>query len=62
MEVYRTTKYGAKAATVIVAFVRWAIPVFVGLLIGYNALQVKMLDDLKLRLPAAPGAQKAGEE
>jgi len=54
MEVYRTTKYGAKAATVIVGLVRWLIPVFVGLLIGYNALQVKMLSDLKAQHGAQP--------
>lgn len=47
MEVYRTAKYGAKATTLLVTFVRWAIPIGVGLLIGFNALQTKMLEDLK---------------
>mgnify|MGYP001279829121 CR=1 FL=1 len=46
MEVYRTAKYGAKATTLLVSFVRWAVPVGVGLLIGYNALQSKIMDGL----------------
>lgn len=52
MEVYRTAKYGAKATTLLVAFVKWAVPVCVGLLIGYNALQAKMLAEVRGAEPA----------
>lgn len=47
MEVYKTAKYGAKAATVLVAIVRFVIPGVIGLLVGYNALQVKVFSDIQ---------------
>lgn len=60
MEVYRTTKYGARAAAMLVALVRWAIPLGVGLLIGYNALQAKMASDLQAQRPATTNAAGKG--
>lgn len=64
MEVWRTTKYGAKAASLLVSFVRWAVPIGAAALIGYNAWQAKMLTDIRAELPSAvaSAAHKGSEE
>lgn len=62
MEVYKTAKYGVRATTLLVTVVRWAIPLGVALVIGYNAWQAKMLADLKTSLPAVPAVTRAAED
>lgn len=62
MEVYRTTKYGARAAALLVSLVRWAIPLGVGLVIGYNALQAKMAADLQAQRPAMTDSSGKGSD
>ena len=51
MEVWRTTKYGAKAASLLVLFVRWAVPIGAAALIGYNAWQAKILTEIRNEIP-----------
>jgi hypothetical protein len=51
MEVWRTTKYGAKAIRVLVLFVRWVVPIGAAALIGYNAWQAKMLTEIRAEFP-----------
>ncbi len=58
MEVYRTAKYGAKATTMLVTFVRWAVPIGVALLIGYNALQTRLINELVSEHPTKTQQEK----
>lgn len=51
MEVWRTTKYGARAASMIVTFVRWIVPIGAAALIGYNAWQAKILTEIRAEIP-----------
>ena len=51
MEVWRTTKYGARAASMIVTFVRWVVPIGAAALIGYNAWQAKILTEIRAEIP-----------
>lgn len=62
LEVYKTTKYGARAATLIVDLVRWFVPLAAGLLIGYNALQAKMLADLQAGTQRTEQGKSGGEK
>jgi hypothetical protein len=51
MEVWRTTKYGAKAISLLVLFVRWVVPIGAAALIGYNAWQAKILTEIRNEIP-----------
>jgi hypothetical protein len=63
MEVWRTTKYGAKAISLLVLFVRWVVPIGAAALIGYNAWQAKMLTEIRADLPSpSVSATKTGEK
>ena len=58
----KTTKYGARAATLIMDLVRWFVPLAAGLLIGYNALQAKMLADLQAGTQRTEQGKSGGEK
>jgi predicted RNase H-like nuclease (RuvC/YqgF family) len=58
LEIYKTTKYGAKAATTVVTVFRFLVPLGVAVLLGYNAWQAKMLNDLKAELPKEVATMK----
>ena len=63
MEVWRTTKYGAKAASLLVLFVRWAVPIWAAALIGYSAWQAKMLNEIRAEIPpSSVSTTKPGEK
>jgi hypothetical protein len=51
MEVWRTTKYGAKAISLLMLFVRWIVPIGAAALIGYNAWQAKILTEIRAEIP-----------
>lgn len=63
MEVWRTTKYGARAASMIVTFVRWVVPIGAAALIGYNAWQAKILTEIRAEIPqSSVSTTKPGEK
>lgn len=57
MEVYKAAKYGAKATNAIASLIRWAIPLCVALVVGYNALQSKLFEQMVDAYSAANGQQ-----
>lgn len=61
MEVWKTTKYGAKAASAVIMFIRWVVPIFAALLIGYNAWQAKMLTEIRADM-ASPSASSTKDD
>jgi hypothetical protein len=63
MEVWRTTKYGAKAISLLVLFVRWVVPIGAAALIGYNAWQAKILTEIRNEIPPpSVSTAKPGEK
>ena len=63
MEVWRTTKYGAKAISLLVLFVRWVVPIGAAALIGYNAWQAKILTEIRNEIPQpSVSTAKPGEK
>ena len=63
MEVWRTTKYGAKAISLLVLFVRWVVPIGAAALIGYNAWQAKILTEIRNDIPTpSVSTAKPGEK
>ena len=61
-DVWRTTKYGAKAAHVLAEVVRWVVPICAAALIGYNAWQAKMLADIRAEMPRPTVAATRGDD
>jgi predicted phosphoribosyltransferase len=62
MEVYKTTKYGAKAATSLVYLVRYLVPIGAAVIIGYNAWQAKVLEDARAAIPATTASAAQHKE
>lgn len=62
MEIYKTTKYGARAATWIVTTVRFMVPLGVAVLLGYNAWQTKMINEIKSEFPKAEQHHHEGSQ
>lgn len=48
LEVYKTAKYGARAGKIFVETMKWLAPLVAGILLGWNALQVKQLDNINI--------------
>lgn len=64
MEAWRTAKYGSKAAVFVAGVARAVGPILVAIILGFGALQTKMLVDIKTEVQpstSADGRHKGGE-